>query len=128
MAYWDFEDLPSRTSSDEIFCNKNALLIMLIIQNMMNTNVDFLRWFIKSFDKKSNAGAAPYQNKSAIQSETSLNQQAEELHKTINRKCKKRKLHFSFTLYQWNHGCRIIIHKCIQHITKENMLLLKDLL
>ena len=29
---------------------------------------------------------------------------------------------------QWNHGCRIMIYKCIQHTMKVNLLLLKDLL
>ena len=33
----------------------------------------------------------------------------------------------NFTIDQWNHGCRIIIMKSIQHITKVNLLLLKDL-
>ena len=29
---------------------------------------------------------------------------------------------------QWNHGYKIIIWKCLQYITKENLLSLKDLL
>ena len=44
----------------------------------------------------------------------SQNQQlAEELHKPIIRKFKKRKVHSTF-------------NRCIQHIMKENLLLLKD--
>ena len=30
------------------------------------------------------------------------------------------------TIDQWNNFCRIMIWKCIQHIMKENLLLLKD--
>ena len=33
-----------------------------------------------------------------------------------------------FTIDQLNFGYRIIIQRCIQHIMKENLLLLKDLL
>ena len=32
----------------------------------------------------------------------------------------------SSTIDQWNNGCKIMIKKCIQHIMKENLLLLKD--
>ena len=34
----------------------------------------------------------------------------------------------NFTVDQQNHGFRIMIQKCIQHIVKEILLLLKDLL
>ena len=34
----------------------------------------------------------------------------------------------NITTDQLNHGCRIIIQKCIQDITKGNLLLLKNLL
>ena len=34
----------------------------------------------------------------------------------------------SFTIGQWNHGCKITIQKYIQNIMMENLLLLKDLL
>ena len=34
----------------------------------------------------------------------------------------------NFIIDQRNYGYRIILEKCIQHLTKENMLLLKDLL
>ena len=34
----------------------------------------------------------------------------------------------SSTIVQWNHGSKLIIWKCIQHVVKKNMLLLKDLL
>ena len=32
----------------------------------------------------------------------------------------------NFPIDQWNQGFKIMILKCIQHITKRNMLLLKD--
>ena len=32
-----------------------------------------------------------------------------------------------FTITRWNYGCRIMFEKFIQHIMKENLLLLKDL-
>ena len=34
----------------------------------------------------------------------------------------------NFIIDQRNYGCRIILEKCIQHLRKESMLLLKDLL
>ena len=34
----------------------------------------------------------------------------------------------SSTIVQWNQGSKLIIWKCIEHTTKKNMLLLKDLL
>ena len=34
----------------------------------------------------------------------------------------------NFTIDWWNHQCKIMIWKYFQHITKENLLLLKDLL
>ena len=34
----------------------------------------------------------------------------------------------NFTINQWNRGCKIMIKKCIQHVMKGNLLLLRDLL
>ena len=34
----------------------------------------------------------------------------------------------NLTIDQWNHGYKTMIYKCIQHIIKKNLLLLKDLL
>ena len=34
----------------------------------------------------------------------------------------------NFTVYQWNHGCKVMAWEYIQHIVKENLLLPKDLL
>ena len=34
----------------------------------------------------------------------------------------------NFTIDQQNQGCNIMIYKCIQHIMKETLLLMKDLL
>ena len=34
----------------------------------------------------------------------------------------------NFTKDQWNHGCKIMIYKFIQHIIKEHPSLLKELL
>ena len=32
----------------------------------------------------------------------------------------------NFTIDQWNHGYRVIIQRCIQHIMKEHLLLVKE--
>ena len=87
---WLIENLPRRTSSEKT-CNKNvnnAFSIMPMIQNTTNINVEVLHWFVKFFHKNSNGDDVTYQSKPAIESETSINQQAEELYKLINRECK----------------------------------------
>ena len=44
MAYGDFKDLPRRTASDKIFCDKAFNIAK--IQNKVNINEDLLKWFI----------------------------------------------------------------------------------
>ena len=72
-------------------------LKLLKIQNIMNINVNLIRWFINFLIKNSNGSAVTQVDKSVIKIEfmTKL-QLAEELHKPIIRKIEKRKIHSSF--------------------------------
>ena len=53
--------------------------------------------FYKCFNNKTSGGTAPLANKSTIENENMSNKElAEELHKTIIRQFKRRKLHSTF--------------------------------
>ena len=70
-------------------------LILLKIQNMMDINVDLLQWSITFLIKK-NSG-------SGIKNENIANKElAEELHKPIIRRFKKRKVHSTFIDNIWS--------------------------
>ena len=74
---------------------------------------------VASPDKKSEGSGAKHVNtKTTPQNE----QLAEELHKPITIKG------LNFIMHILKNGCEAIILLCIQHIMKENLLLLKDLL
>ena len=77
-------------------------LTLLKIQNIMNINVNLIRWFINFLIKNSNGSAVTQVDKSVIKTEfmTKL-QLAEELHKPIIRKIEKRKIHSSFKDNIW---------------------------
>ena len=58
--------------------------------------------FYKCFNNKTSGGAAPLTNKSTIENENMSNKElAEELHKTIIRQFKRRKLHLTFIDNIW---------------------------
>ena len=69
-------------------------LILLKIRNMMDINVDLLQWPINFFDKKTSCGTV----KNEIMSNKKI---AEEFHKPIIRKYKKRKVRSPFIDNIW---------------------------
>ena len=69
-------------------------LMWLKIRNMIDVNVDLLQWFINSLIKKSSGRDIKNEN-------VSNKKLAEELHKPITRKFKKRKVHSSFIDNIW---------------------------
>ena len=104
MAYGDFKDLTTRTAFDKLL-RDNAFSIA------KNTRYDGyqrgLAWMVYNFfDKKTGGNAATIErsetlatrNKSTIRNE---NMSDKELHKQINRKFKKRKVHPHFIDNIW---------------------------
>ena len=69
-------------------------LMWLKIRNMIDVNADLLQWFINSLIKKSSGRDIKNEN-------VSNKKLAEELHKPITRKLKKRKVHSSFIDNIW---------------------------
>ena len=69
-------------------------LMLLKIRDMIDVNADFLQWFINSLIKKSSGRDIKTEN-------VSNKKLAEELHKPITRKFKKRKVHSSFIDNIW---------------------------
>ena len=74
----------------------------------------------KFFDKKTKG--------SGIKSMPQNKELAEELNKPIIRKLKKRAKAVNFITVFLKNGYKTMILQCIQHIMKENLLFLKDLL
>ena len=69
-------------------------LMLLKIRYMIDVNADLLQWFINSLIKKSSGRDIKTEN-------VSNKKLAEELHKPITRKFKKRKVHSSFIDNIW---------------------------
>ena len=69
-------------------------LMLLKIRDMIDVNADLLQWFINSLIKKSSGRDIKNEN-------VSNKKLAEELHKPITRKFKKRKVHSSFIDNIW---------------------------
>ena len=69
-------------------------LMLLKIRDMIDVNTDLLQWFINSLIKKSSGRDIKTEN-------VSNKKLAEELHKPITRKFKKRKVHSSFIGNIW---------------------------
>ena len=69
-------------------------LMLLKIRDMIDVNTDLLQWFINSLIKKSSGRDIKTEN-------VSNKKLAEELHKPITRKFKKRKVHSSFIDNIW---------------------------
>ena len=92
MAYGDFKDLTRRIASDNNSMIKH--LMLLKIRDMIDVNADLLQWFINSLIKKSSGRDIKTEN-------VSNKKLAEELHKPITRKFKKRKVHSSFIDNIW---------------------------
>ena len=100
MAYGDFKDLAKRTAADKVLRDKAFNIAkdpkhdgyQKILASMV----------YKFFDKKTaGSGVATLANKSAIQSIPQNEQLAEELHKLIIKKFKKRKVYLAFNDNIW---------------------------
>ena len=91
MAYGDFKDLIRRTVSDKLLRDKAFNIAK-------NPKYDGYQRGLAStdyrfFDKKTVSGVSTLANKSAVKNENMSNKElAEELHKLITRKFKRRKL------------------------------------
>ena len=92
MAYGDFKDLSRRTASDKVLRNK----AFNIAKNPKYDGYqkELVSMVYKFFHKK--------QKDSGVNVPLEFNEQlAEELHKPISRKLKKRKYYFGFRDYIW---------------------------
>ena len=90
MTYWKAKDLVKRAQSDIVL--KDKAFKIANDANMMVSKGDQLQWFTGFFDKKSSG--------SGIVNEPNY-QLANELHKPIIRKFKKRKVYSSFRDNIW---------------------------
>ena len=100
MAYGDFKDLAKRTAADKVLRNKTFNIAK-------NSKYDgyqkgLASMVYKFFDKKTKgSGASTIANKSVIKSIPQNGQLADELHKPIIRKFKKRKVYSAFKDNIW---------------------------
>ena len=99
MAYGDFEDLPKRTASDKTLKDKP----FNIAKNPKYDGYQrgLASMFYKFFDKKSTGSGRPSSSASLIVNNKENMQLAEELHKPIIRKFKKRKVYSRFKDNIW---------------------------
>ena len=101
MTYGDFKDLTRRTVSDKILRDKAFNIAK-------NPKFDGYQGGLASmiynfYDEKTSGRSTTLANKSAIKNENISNKElAEELHKLIIRKFKKRKVHSSFIDNIWD--------------------------
>ena len=101
MPYGDFKDLTRRTACDKILRDKAFNIAKT--PKCDDYEGGLASMVYKFFDKKTSGGAATLANKSAIENENMSNKElAEELHKTIIRKFKKRKVDSTFIDNIWS--------------------------
>ena len=99
MAYGDFKGLKKRTATDKVLRDK----AFNIAKNPKYDGYQggLASTVCKFFDKKTEGGSVTLANKSAIKSPPQNKQLADELHKTIIRKFKKRKVYSAFKDNIW---------------------------
>ena len=99
MAYGDFKDLAKRIADDKVLRDK----AFNIAKNPKYDGYQrrLASMVYKFFDKKTKGGGMTLANKSAIKSIPQNEQLAEELHKPITRKFKKRKVYSAFKDNIW---------------------------
>ena len=95
MAYGDFKDLKKRAAADKVLRNKAFNIAKDPKYNGYQRGLASMVY--KFFDKKTKGSGVTLANKSIPQNE----QLAEELHKPIIRKCKKRKVYSAFKDNIW---------------------------
>ena len=94
MAYGDFKDLRKRTAADKILRDKAFNIAKIPKYDEYQRGLASMVY--KFFDKKTKGSVVALANKSAIKSIPQNEQLAEELHKSIIRKLKKRKVYSAF--------------------------------
>ena len=99
MAYGDFKDLKKRTAADKFLRDKAFIIAKNLKYDGYQRGLASMVY--KFFDKKAKGSGVTLANKSAIKSIPQNEQLAEELHKPIIKKFKKRKLYSSFKDNIW---------------------------
>ena len=100
MAYGDLKDLTKRTAADKVLRDKAFNIAKDLKCYRYQRGVASMIY--KFFDKKTKgSGVTTFANKSAIKSTPQNEQLAEELHKPIIRKFKKRKVYSTFKDNIW---------------------------
>ena len=113
MAYGDFKDLTRRTASDKILCDKAFNIAKNTNYNEYQRDLASMVYIF--FDKKTSGEAIKNEN-------ISNKELAEELHKPIIRKFKKRKVHSSFIDKTW--GADLANMQLVSKFNKEIRFLL----
>ena len=113
MAYGDFKDLTRRTASDKILCDKTFNIAKNTNYNEYQRDLASMVYIF--FDKKTSGEAIKNEN-------ISNKELAEELHKPIIRKFKKRKVHSSFIDKTW--GADLANMQLVSKFNKEIRFLL----
>ena len=100
MAYSDSKDLAKKAAANKVLRDKAFNIAKDPKYDRYQRGLASMIY--KSFDKKtSSSGFAELPNKSVIKSTPQNEQLAEELHKPIVRKCKKRKMYSAFKDNVW---------------------------
>ena len=99
MAYGDFKNLAKRTAADKVLRNKTFKIAS--DQKYDGYQRGLALMVYKFFDKKSQGSGRPLPSASLIANNKENIQLADELHKPIIRKFKKRKVHSSFRDNIW---------------------------
>ena len=100
MAYGDFKDLSKRTAADKVLKNKAFNIAKYTKYDGYQRGLTSMVY--RFFDKKTkDSGVTTLANKSAIKSIPQNEQLADELHKPIIRKFRKRKIYSAFKDNIW---------------------------
>ena len=99
MAYGDFKDLTKRTAADKVLENKAFNIAKNPKYDRYQRGLASMVY--KFFDKKTKGSGVTPANKSAIKSIPQNEQLADELHTTVARKFKKRKVYLAFKDNIW---------------------------
>ena len=100
MAYGDFKDLSKRTAADKVLKNKAFSIAKYTKYDGYQRELTSMVY--RFFDKKTkDSGVTTLANKSAIKSIPQNEQLADELHKPITRKFRKRKIYSAFKDNIW---------------------------
>ena len=99
MAYGDFKDLTKRTAADKVLRHKAFKIAS--DQKYDGYQRELASMVYKFFDKKSQGSGRPLSSASQLANNKENTQLADELHKPIIKKFKKRKVYSSFRDNIW---------------------------